>query len=113
MLGQSWPVLKAYPENQVPEPQNRGQDGEDALDHVLRHLHDLEGQPQVVELDDVIDAVECDAARLVEVVVLRRWLQEEPLGKLFVSLEKDSNLNSLVSKLRKLIGHLDKMAAAI
>ena len=80
-------MSKAYPENQVPEPQNRGQDGEDALDHVLRHLHDLEGQPQVVELYDVIDAVERDAARLVEVVVLGCRLKKKPFRKFLVSLK--------------------------
>jgi hypothetical protein len=43
-------------------------------------LHDLKGQPKVVELDGVVHPLQGDAARLVEVVELRRRPQEEPLG---------------------------------
>jgi hypothetical protein len=52
----------------------------------LWHLDDLEGQPQVVKLAGVVDPVEGDAPRLVQVVVLGGFLQKEFFRKFFVAL---------------------------
>lgn len=81
-------LYNTCPKNRVSEPQDGGQNTENAVDHVQRYAQHVERQPQSVKLVYVRHAVDGYTTRLVQIVVKLRWFQLVELHQVLVVLSK-------------------------